>query len=312
MNGKSIDAALLLMRSGSGSMTALKKRVDILFRLAAGSLYDAQTDSTEAYRKTVPSGAVAAEIGSIGGKTVERDGAPVSASVCEVRSIGKNLFDKDHIVSVIGTYRNDSGEPVASEGQTSCTMMYIPVEGNTAYTQSGKLKTGSQYSVGIYFFDADKNWIEKRTASGSTAYGTFTTPETCRYIDLQFRADTWEPSAVQIEAGSAATDYAPYHADTLEIPAAVRALEGYGESEIGGDGNTLDLINGAYTEIGHYVDGVWTLLDAPVVTDVSGLLAGTVLDTEAGGTLTFVQEGGTELAVPSSVDYLIKLSEVEE
>lgn len=97
-------------------------------------------------------------------------------------------------------------------------------------------------------------------------------------------------------------------AATLEIPAAVRALEGYGQSAFGGDGNTLDLADGTYTEIGHYVDGVWTLLDTPSVTDVSSLLPNNMLTTEAGGTLTFVSEAG--LAVPNSVDYLIKLSEV--
>lgn len=309
-----VDAAMLL-HAGSVRTAAeqaqQRKELDLLWKLTAGVAYETQTDTDAAYQKTVPSGTVAAEIGSIGGKTVERDETPVSAKVTEVRSVGKNLFDKEHIVKVVGKYRNDQGLEVTSGSDTSYTKMFVPVSGSTTYSQSGALKASSDYQVGVYFFDAEKNWISKST-SASKSSRTFTTPENCRYIDLQFRNDTWQPDEIQIELGSAATDYAPYHADTLEIPAAVRALEGYGESEIGGDGNTLNLADGTYTEIGRYVDGVWTLLDTPVVTDVSGLLAGTVLDTEAGGTLTFVQEGGTELAVPSSVEYLIKLSEVTE
>lgn len=91
---------------------------------------------------------------------------------------------------------------------------------------------------------------------------------------------------------------------TLDIPDAVRALEGYGQSEVGGDGNVLDLADGTYTEIGHYVDGVWTALAEPVVTDVSAMLPDNMLDTEAGGTLTFRQEGiAPYLNVASRVEY---------
>lgn len=51
-------------------------------------------------------------------------------------------------------------------------------------------------------------------------------------------------------------------------------------------------------------------LSTPIEYDISAYLpADNLLTVEAGGTLTFVQEGGTELQIPNSVDYLINLSE---
>lgn len=46
------------------------KDVEVLYKLTQGQIWDTETDAQAAYQKTVPSGAVAAEIGSIGGKTV--------------------------------------------------------------------------------------------------------------------------------------------------------------------------------------------------------------------------------------------------
>lgn len=90
--------------------------------------------------------------------------------------------------------------------------------------------------------------------------------------------------------------------DTLPIHAAIQALDGYGQSEIGGNGNTLDLAARKFTKIGHYVYGVWTALETPVETDISAYLSDNSITVEAGGTLTFTQED-TELPVPSEVTY---------
>ena len=52
------------------------------------------------------------------------------------------------------------------------------------------------------------------------------------------------------------------------------------------------------------------MLDTPVITDINDLMDG-ILDAvtvEAGGTLTF--ENAAELSVPNSVEYAVKLSEV--
>lgn len=73
MNGNCIDAAMLLY-AGSARTAAeqekQQKSLDLLWKLTEGVAYETQTDTDAAYSKTVPSGAVAAEIGSIGGKTV--------------------------------------------------------------------------------------------------------------------------------------------------------------------------------------------------------------------------------------------------
>lgn len=49
----------------------------------------------------------------------------------------------------------------------------------------------------------------------------------------------------------------------------------------------------------------------PEVYDISDYLPDNMLDVEPGGSLTFVQEDDTTLEIPNSVDYLVKLSEVE-
>ncbi len=54
----------------SQKLDAQQKSLDLLWKLTEGNVWDTETDTDAAYSKTVPSGAVAAEIGSIGGKTV--------------------------------------------------------------------------------------------------------------------------------------------------------------------------------------------------------------------------------------------------
>lgn len=93
---------------------------------------------------------------------------------------------------------------------------------------------------------------------------------------------------------------------TLAIPAAVRALEGYGQSPVGGAGNVLDLAAMRYTEAGRYVNGAWSALETPAVADVSAYFEDNSIAVEAGGSLTFAQNG-TEIPVPNSVTYSIAL-----
>ena len=110
--------------------------------------------------------------------------------------------------------------------------------------------------------------------------------------------------SLHITGGSAAP------LDVLEIPDAIQALEGYGESDIGSTGNTLDLAEKKFTENGHYVEGVWTALEEPVVTDVSAYLSDNALGVEVGGTVTFEQSNDLKVEVENEVEYLVKLEEV--
>lgn len=96
---------------------------------------------------------------------------------------------------------------------------------------------------------------------------------------------------------------------SYQIPSAVRALEGYGQSPIGGNGNYIDFANRKFVAIGHYVDGVWTPLAEPIEIDISDLLTDVpLIDVDGGGTLTFKQQtGGLELPVPNKETYLVEV-----
>lgn len=64
----------------------LKAKTDALWKLSEGKSYDFVEDSTEAYRKDVPTGCRFAQVEKIGGKTVARDtGELVSAGVEDVK-----------------------------------------------------------------------------------------------------------------------------------------------------------------------------------------------------------------------------------
>ena len=89
------------------------------------------------------------------------------------------------------------------------------------------------------------------------------------------------------------------------------ADKGYGQSPIGGTGNTLDLDNRKYTQLGSYVGGVWTALEEPVEYDLSVYFPEegfNLLNAEGGGSLTFVQED-TMLPVVNGTVYAVNLSE---
>lgn len=250
-------------------------------------------------------------------------GALLSAPVLAVEAVGYNMFDKSNYNGINGYFSSDT--PITLG--TGRKIVYFPAEPNTAYAatrlavssnerfQIGYTKVKPESGVDVYGISS----AEQSQTAGNRMTITTTTGADAKYLvvwaywsDDASALDTLCVNRSQPDTSVSPHngESVPYHKETLEIPAAVRALEGYGESPVGGDGNTLNLSAGTYTEIGHYVDGVWTALDAPVVTDVSALLPDNMLGVEAGGTLTFVQADDLALEVPSSVDYLVKLSEV--
>lgn len=442
-----IDAAMLL-HAGSARTAAeqaqQRKELDLLWKLTHGTIWDTQTDTQEAYQKSVPSGAVAAEIGSIGGKTVVWnqlvDTDTEAVTTVSGRKYLTSIGGTDTIITSDGTDISVTG---GTDKVFDLTLMYgenVPpttsdprIAGIIAYAEehpeydAGSLLSAAVTGVVCKRKTVEWNQLYKRNFTKITSSGVTLTPNntdgtitldgthtgsaghnfghsvnvavdhkylmvntvisgtyagewkfdtqsfgTCQpnsaaivtstkiggwvftiwmnynkhpsFSDCKIRVSVVdltqmfgsgnEPSSTSDPRIAAIVSYAEAHPEynesqiiaqttvggqvvftpditvaTLDIPDAVRALEGYGQSEIGGSGNVLDLADGTYTEVGHYVDGVWTALDTPVTVDVSSMLPDNMLDAEAGGTLTFRQEG-TELAVPNSVDYLIKLSEV--
>ena len=312
-----MDAAMLLLQNSGRQAEALRQEVGLLWELTAGNVWSTQTDADAASGKAVPSGAVAAEISSIGGKTTEQSGEQVSAAVVRVESLGKNRYDQASAFSDTTKFTIEDGVITGTATNFLGVLVRVPADlAGKTLTFSAWMKTETTTNLRVSCQKdgailSDGNYVNSTTQFARSAV-TFTAQDGV-LVNIRYgsSAGTIYVKDVQLEVSEAATDFEPYGAvDTLEIPAAVRALEGYGQSEIGGDGNVLDLADGTYTEIGHYVDGAWTPLDEPEVTDVSALLPDNMLEVRPGGTLVFVQKDGTELEVPSTVDYLIKLSEV--
>lgn len=355
MNGKVIDAAILLSTGIGKHLAEAEKRLDILYKLTEGTAWDTETDAQAAYQKTVPSGAVAAEIGMIGGNTVvwNQHMQPVTAEnftsilhtadiaftdgVCTFTATAKGGFvgrsggntDKivaGHVYLRYAEVKADEGTSLyvygdggyasktiaASGGWDAVRTRFSPQSGaipSTAFSVTDNRESGwTPVSFRrVWLFDLTQCF-------GSDAPTTSSDPRISDMIAYASEHPEYDAGSLLSAAVTSVVSRDAEDAETLgtlEVPAAVRALDGYGQSAVGGDGNTLDLSAGTYTEIGHYVDGVWTALAEPVVTDVSALLPDNMLGVEAGGTLTFAQDGGTTLDVPNSVDYLVKLSEVE-
>lgn len=343
-NLAALDGSGNLADSGvrTAAIPEAERRLDVLYKLAKGQIYDTQTDSTAAYTKTVPSGAVVAEIGSIGGKTVVWNQYRGAGGTSDGITATYNQIAKTFSLSGVsaGAYASVFQNITVESGHKYLARLKIDANPNSVALRFGLLNAGVVTDAGSTQAIIKKTTETKLTGVGFTGFSAGTDFSGIEVLPIivdltqHFGAGA-EPESTDDPRIPGIFAYAEQHPEydagsllsasvtgvvskdaetlvTLEIPAAVRALEGYGQSAVGGDGNTLNLADGTYTEIGHYVDGVWTALDTPVVTDVSALLPDNTLEVEAGGTLTFVQADGTELEMPNSVDYLIKLSEVTE
>ena len=90
----------LASKADKTALVKIDRKIDALWKLNQGISYEFQTDDTEAYQKTVPSGAKMVSIKSIGGKLTSNDaGEQMSVPVNEVVEHGKNYFDFSKLVS---------------------------------------------------------------------------------------------------------------------------------------------------------------------------------------------------------------------
>jgi hypothetical protein len=133
---------------------------------------------------------------------------------------------------------------------------------------------------------------------------------------------TVQPS---LELSDAVTDFTPYMSETYPIPASIQALEGYGWS-CPDHYNYIDYENKKFIqEVGSrayasgdksdstvITDGTTTYypLTTAVEVDISEYLTDdNLINVEAGGTLTFPNQNGTDyqIPVPSEETYMIDI-----
>ena len=351
------DTAMLLLGKGGGDGASWKK-VNLLYHMAEGVLYETDTRTVEAYALTLPSGTLAAEITALSGRTVFRnqlvpdgnfetvgdwevDGGTltVSGHTGECRKTGSTVPTLKQSITLEKTHRHFAhAEVFTLSGYDFDTGLSLSAGDRTANV------VGSVWSYNNWkTLEGVVDSLDPDEETGIQFYGTGTITRPGHYrvrnvmvFDLTalFGADYDESDLTQIKEdlagiGLSVTGYVPESAThpvhaavmrvesrdaggkllgAVRIPASVRRLEGYGESEVGGSGNTLDLAAGTFTEIGHFVDGVWTELDEPLVTDVSEMLPDPIVPAAGGGTLTFVQTSGETLPASAEVDCFLPLS----
>ena len=129
----------------------------------------------------------------------------------EVKVENKNLFDKNNVVYVNNKILNDSGVEI-NDSTGGYTKMYIPVSSSTEWTISGLSTSGAKR---IYYFDEDKKLIS-RSAAFTNSYLTFTTPEKCKYVDIQYYITGNNFNTYQLEQGSD-TSYESHEEQTATL-----------------------------------------------------------------------------------------------
>lgn len=300
-NKKDVDLLKedLTSKADKASLVKTDRKLDALWKLNQGISYEFQTDNTEAYQKTVPSGAKMVSIKSIGGKLTSDDaGEQMSAPVNEVIEQGKNYFDFSRLVS-------DGVNVMDYDNQT----ITVPARtNNTGYNQTlrdlcpgitpgtyvlSMKRSNPESGNGSYFLETAKDFsintpIELTDELLDNHIAWYNNPDS--NIENVI-------SEIQIEKNSAKTLYSQYYQKSHKIPQAILNLDGYGES-----GNFVDFVEKKYHKSDRTID----------ISDIIDDAFQEPLEVEAGGTLTFKNSHGDDyrIPVPSTEEYLVSLAEV--
>lgn len=311
------DNALRADLNANANADAVTRRsLDTLWKLNQGITYEFQADNAEVYSKIVPSGAKLASVETIGGHTESIDGELVSAVVESVVDRGQNLFDKSTVIQ--GKYITSTG------GIHSNVKSYLSDYISCRDFTDVSINKGG----GIAWYGDDGVVLGFIGGKSTSTFRTYTKPSGA--VKFQFDMPInllGDVSTVMCVAGvyTAQTipSFTPYKTPTTyTIPAAVRSLPGYGWSA-GEVCNAIERTDTGwqyvqrvgsrvYQEGDIVTDGVTTyyVLDNPVITDITDLMADfpAYFEVEAGGTITM--ENAAMLDVPSTEKYLIALAEV--
>lgn len=339
--GAEIERLLNSIAASENVDAEQNRKIENIIEAATGVLLNEQTDATAAYSKTVPNGALKwADVNSISGKSIVLNelhkptaysnktqggitytkgnngeiiisGTATGASFIQptddyaLQPAHKYLLAGLNAVQGYGLhYRiRVSGSEVAQYNTDAIFTKDTQTEG-AAYVRL-QSSSNAVYPTPITF---KPHFVDLTKMFGSEIADTITTPEQAYALGCPREYTGYNTGEIvsadvkEIRTTKADTTTL----DSLAIPDAIRALDGYGQSEIGGNGNTVDFVSKKYIEIGHYVGSVWTPFDEPVETDISSMFSSNGIKVEAGGSVVFTQTS-TQLQVPSSVTYFIKI-----
>ena len=262
------------------ALALANRRLDALWKLNQGVSYQFETDDTEAYQKTVPSGAKLANIDSIGGHTEAVDGALVSAGVESVKYNDAVIADIPAAVRALPGYGWSAGS------------VHNGVE---------RTETGWQYvqRVGRITFNGSEKWVDT-SISGDNHKGF-----ALKSTDIGATVNAAQPVCAEF----------PYSANE-HVANTCRILKfSSTEYNVRFTVSTDFVPNKTTAEWKQYLAANPTVMyypiDTEIYTDISDLMGDEldVIPVEAGGTLTF--ENAAQLAVPNSVEYVVALAEVK-
>lgn len=158
-----------------------------------------------------------------------QDGEPTPTTPIPVNNVtgensvvinSANLFNKDSGFRL--GYINTSGTFVSATA-TACFNQYIPCQPNTNYTISFN-KNISSLGAPVYY-TINKTFLTRETALSSVSKRTFTTPENCYYIVIQFNADGSTMTQEKIDGlecqlvkgSTAPTTYVPHEEQNYQL-----------------------------------------------------------------------------------------------
>lgn len=169
---------------------------------------------------------------------------------------GRNLLD-ERVYSVSGKYLiSDGSESTSSSWKIS---EYIEIEPGNQYTLT--IGAGSAPSYALY--DTSKTLISAAAYNGSASI-TFTAPSNAAYIRMSYRTDY----QFQLERGSTAHAYEPYHHTTTPIPLPLRSDgECWAAGLPDGTADSLALDSAGHVEWGLAVDEI-TLDETSITTTI--------------------------------------------
>lgn len=252
----------------------MQKQIENLQGIAATE----ETDSTEAYTKTVPTGAQKwASLDKVGGKTVVNDGELVSAEVVEVES--KGTF------------------PIPQSVRDMC-----PGYGWSAGTVCNEIDFGRKVYV-QRVGSVDLGTLTWETSKSVVGADGFFITDFATGITFNTRLKNAICSLYQQSSGKR------IYEGTVDKAFAINDMY------ISSSAERIYVRDSAYTEVASFkVAMVGVLLyyelAEPIEVDLSDMLPDDhFIEVEAGGTVTFKQ-ASTQLPVPSEITYQISTSEV--
>lgn len=257
-NTQRIDALKGDIAKNTLNDNVVKRRLDAIWKLNQGISYQFETDATEAYRKTVLSGAKLASVKKIGGKTIVWN-----------QLINKDNFPNSKVINGITVTNNTDGSiTLNGTSEKSTTIIADSVKtqighvflfkgcpsggGKGTYAQTIAGSIASDYGNGRIW----KNETTYPELNIRIDIGSGVTLENKTFIPqlidltLMFGAGN-EPSTVEEFESMFPDDYYPYDAGTLlsapvndivsednsgnvlqsvQVPDAVLNLDGYGDS----------------------------------------------------------------------------------